>query len=427
MSQYAVEVENVSKEYMLGRELQNRDLQSSVGNLLRLATRRTRQEARQPFQALSDVSLTVNEGEIVGVVGHNGSGKSTLLKIISRITAPTRGRVVLRGRVGSLLEVGTGFHPEMTGRENIYVNGSILGMTQSDIDKQFDEIIAFADIGNFLDTPVKRYSSGMYVRLAFAVAAHLQPEILLVDEVLAVGDANFQKKCLGKMADIGAGGRTILFVSHNLQAITRLCSRVFLLDHGHLIAAGDPHTVIRQYLGVGSGGVAERIYPVSDRTSSEAVRLNAIRACDVDGNTCGDFEIQQTVCFEYDFDVLQDERQISPSLMLYNVEGTILFRHHGAGETNMQPLRRGRYISRVEIPPNLLNEGPITLEAALLSHQPSYTRHVHIVDALAVTIVDRHLSGGARGGYAGTINGAVRPALTWVTQPVTQPLLVEKV
>ena len=253
----SIEVEHISKQYQLGRELDNSDLHGSIKNLVKVMLGREGRKERQAFKALDDVSLKVNEGEIVGIVGHNGSGKSTLLKIISRITAPTSGKVTLRGRVGSLLEVGTGFHAELTGRENIYVNGSILGMSQAEIDRHFDEIVAFADIGNFLDTPVKRYSSGMYVRLAFAVAAHLQPEILLVDEVLAVGDANFQKKCLGKMGEIGASGRTVVFVSHNLQAIMRLCSRAFLLDHGKLIAEGDPQTVIRSYLQSDNGGVAE--------------------------------------------------------------------------------------------------------------------------------------------------------------------------
>jgi lipopolysaccharide transport system ATP-binding protein len=203
----------------------------------------------EEFWALKDVSFDVRQGEVLGIIGRNGAGKSTLLKILSRITEPTQGRIVLSGRVGSLLEVGTGFHPELTGRENIFLNGAILGMTQREIRRKFDEIVAFAEVGKFLDTPVKHYSSGMYVRLAFAVAAHLEPEILIVDEVLAVGDAEFQKKCLGKIGDVARKhGRTVLFVSHNAEAIARLCTRVLLLESGRIRAIGDTKTVVSAYL-----------------------------------------------------------------------------------------------------------------------------------------------------------------------------------
>jgi lipopolysaccharide transport system ATP-binding protein len=202
--------------------------------------------------ALKDVSFEVQEGEVLGIIGRNGAGKTTLLKILSRVTEPTKGEVKIRGRVGSLLEVGTGFHPELTGRENIFLNGAILGMRKEEIKKKFDEIVAFAEIEKFLDTPVKRYSSGMYVRLAFAVAAHLEPEILIVDEVLAVGDAQFQKKCLGKMGDVAKEGRTVLFVSHNLQSISELCNKTFLLDRGMVINRGKTEDVINNYVNIGT-------------------------------------------------------------------------------------------------------------------------------------------------------------------------------
>ena len=208
--------------------------------------------------ALRDVSFDVMRGNAVGVIGRNGAGKSTLLKILSRITEPTEGSVDIRGRVGSLLEVGTGFHPELTGRENIYLNGAILGMRRSEITRKFDEIVSFAEIEKFLDTPVKRYSSGMYVRLAFAVAAHLEPEILVVDEVLAVGDLAFQKKCLGKMEDVAGGGRTVLFVSHNMNAIQRLCSTCMLLEHGQLVAYGDTDQVVMRYVSTSSSTVSPK-------------------------------------------------------------------------------------------------------------------------------------------------------------------------
>ncbi len=207
------------------------------------------QASKEEFWALKDVSFEVKRGEVVGIIGRNGAGKSTLLKILSRITEPTEGRVTLRGRVASLLEVGTGFHPELTGRENIFLNGAILGMSKAEIRKKFDEIVAFAEVERFLDTPVKRYSSGMYVRLAFAVAAHLEPEILVVDEVLAVGDAEFQKKCLGKMKDVATGGRTVLFVSHNMHAVRRLCSSGIFLQSGRLMQKGELEPIVRMYEG----------------------------------------------------------------------------------------------------------------------------------------------------------------------------------
>src|SRR5262245_20853004 len=252
MNAPVIRVEDLSKEYVIGardkandtfREIIASSLSSPFRRLCKLGGHVTEEER---FWALKDVSFEVHEGEVVGIICHNGAGKSTLLKVLSRITAPTRGRVEIRGRVASLLEVGTGFHPELTGRENIYLNGAILGMTRGEIRRKFDEIVAFADIEKFLETPVKRYSSGMYVRLAFAVAAHLEPEILIIDEVLSVGDAEFQKKCLGKMGDVAGCGRTVLFVSHNLGAIRSLCSRAILLCNGELVA----HDTVTHTLGL---------------------------------------------------------------------------------------------------------------------------------------------------------------------------------
>ncbi len=263
MSDLAIRVENLSKLYRIGKAQQRHDtlrdvlvdgLRGSMQRLSSFVLRRSslsdegRRTDGEHIWALKDVSFEVQRGEVVGVIGRNGAGKSTLLKILSRITEPTSGRAEIHGRVGSLLEVGTGFHPELTGRENIYLNGAILGMKRAEIDRKFDEIVAFAEIEKFLDTPVKRYSSGMYVRLAFAVAAHLEPEILLVDEVLAVGDAAFQKKCLGKMGDVAKEGRTVLFVSHNMAAVENLCGRGFLLRNGRLASMGMIHEVVESYL-----------------------------------------------------------------------------------------------------------------------------------------------------------------------------------
>src|SRR5947209_2057956 len=261
-----IKVENLSKQYRIGTHLDSyRTLRDTIMAALAAPWRSLRRlpglgsshessrdgkSAGEMFWALQNVSFEVQPGEVVGIIGRNGAGKSTLLKVLSRITEPTSGRVTLRGRVGSLLEVGTGFHSELTGRENIYLNGAILGMSQREIARKFDEIVAFAEIDQFLDTPVKRYSSGMYVRLAFAVAAHLELEILIVDEVLAVGDNSFQRKCLGKMDEAGHSGRTILYVSHNMASVLNLCQKVIVLDTGRVIFAGTAEEGVRRYMGL---------------------------------------------------------------------------------------------------------------------------------------------------------------------------------
>jgi lipopolysaccharide transport system ATP-binding protein len=254
----AISVRNVSKEFVLGERGRYYTLRETLGEALRLRRRRPRpaeaagSRGVDRLWALKDVSFDVAPGEVVGIIGHNGAGKSTLLKILSRITEPTEGEIEIYGRVSSLLEVGTGFHSELTGRENIFLNGSILGMKKREIDAKFDEIVDFSGVERFLDTPVKRYSSGMQVRLAFAVAAHLEPEVLLVDEVLAVGDAEFQRKCLGKMSDVARGGRTILFVSHNMAAVERLCGRCILLGAGQLVRQGETNSIISHHLNEGA-------------------------------------------------------------------------------------------------------------------------------------------------------------------------------
>lgn len=260
MSLPMIEINNVSKEYRLGAiggQTLNAELQSKIARLRGKEDPNTKIGARQPtgknerFLALDGVSFSVRPGEAVGIIGHNGAGKSTLLKLISRVTAPSGGEILLRGRVASMLEVGTGFHPELTGRENVYLNGAILGMTKAEIDAKFDEIVAFAEMEQFIDTPVKRYSSGMYVKLAFSVAAHLDSEIMIMDEVLAVGDAKFQNKCLGKMGDeASSNNRTILYVSHNMSTIQRLCTRVIVLDHGRVVYDGDTAGGVARYLSV---------------------------------------------------------------------------------------------------------------------------------------------------------------------------------
>ena len=291
MGSIAVRVENLGKQYRIGRRKPSYGtLRDSIADVVSAPFRRWRDGpgskagSEDTIWALQGVSFEVQQGEVVGIIGRNGAGKSTLLKILSRITEPTTGMLEIRGRLGSLLEVGTGFHAELTGRENIYLNGSILGMRRTEIKARFDEIVAFAEIDRFIDTPVKHYSSGMYLRLAFSVAAHLEPEILVVDEVLAVGDAAFQRKCLNKMEDVGRQGRTVFFVSHSMPAITRLCARAILLHDGTLARDGTAHEVAGAYLNSGLGTTAAREWTKAARTpGSDAVRLRAVRVRTEDG------------------------------------------------------------------------------------------------------------------------------------------------
>ena len=287
MSNLAIRVDGLSKRYKIGLARQRRDtLRDEIMGLLSVFRSNGHAHGSHPSDtiwALKDVSFEVNKGDVLGIVGRNGAGKSTLLKILSRITEPTEGRAEVHGHVGSLLEVGTGFHTELTGRENVYLNGAILGMKKSEIKRKFDEIVSFAEIEQFVDTPVKRYSSGMYMRLAFAVAAHLEPEILIIDEVLAVGDINFQKKCLGKMGDVAKQGRTVLFVSHNMAAIQSLCSRGIMLDAGRVTCAGVVHDVVKKYF---EEGQALQSFPLRDRVDRSgdgSVRIVSISVDTADG------------------------------------------------------------------------------------------------------------------------------------------------
>ncbi|MDO8502342.1 MAG: ABC transporter ATP-binding protein [Gemmatimonadaceae bacterium] len=311
MSQTAIKVEGLAKSYRIARALGRqpyRTLQEEVIALPKNLWKRAlgRSDTMETFWALDDVSFEVMEGEVVGIIGRNGAGKSTLLKILSRITEPTRGRAEIYGRVGALLEVGTGFHPELTGRENIFLSGAILGMRKSEIARQFDAIVDFAGVEQFIDTPTKRYSSGMYTRLAFAVAAHLEPEILLVDEVLAVGDAEFQKKCLGKMEDVAGEGRTVFFVSHNTQAVRQLCTRGILLEHGRVAADGPTDSTLAVYnqrLRELRVDAETGVNNPENRRGSGAVRFTAVSVEDLDGNERYTFAMGDTVRFRLTFTV----------------------------------------------------------------------------------------------------------------------------
>jgi len=378
----------------------------------------------ETFWALKDVSFDVHRGEIVGIIGRNGAGKSTLLKILSRITDPTTGEVELSGRTGSLLEVGTGFHPELTGRENIFLNGAILGMKRAEIAARFDEIIAFAGTEKFLDTPVKYYSSGMYMRLAFAIAAHLEPEILIVDEVLAVGDAEFQKKCLGKMGDISKSGRTILFVSHNMQAIARLCKRAILLQNGAIVKDGDAAEVTNIYLRDTLPSAAHHEWDLPNAPGNEIVRLRAVRAHSAEGKVSDAFDVREPIGIDLVFDVLEDGHVLTPNIHVINEHDTTVFVSMEQGKAWFRrPRPRGRYCSTVWLPGNFLPEGTFKIHAALTTYfsekvaawEPSMKVHLHEDNVVGFRVADCHGGISARGDFQGHLPGIVRPLLDWET------------
>jgi lipopolysaccharide transport system ATP-binding protein len=377
--------------------------------------RRTDREAEE-FFALKGVSFDIRQGEIVGLIGRNGAGKSTLLKILSRITEPTSGRAEVHGRLGSLLEVGTGFHPELTGRDNVFLNGAILGMRRQEIAARFDEIVEFSGVSQFIDTPVKRYSSGMYLRLAFAVAAHLDTEILVVDEVLAVGDASFQKKCLAKMEDVGQHGRTVVFVSHNMMAVTRLCQRTILLDEGRVLDDGPSHEIVGSYLRSGFGTSAVREWnDVARAPGNEVVRLRAVRIRAESGESSEAIDIRSPVGIEMEFDVLQPGHSLVPSYHFHNEEGVCIFiavDHDPEWKGRTRPA--GHFVSTAWIPGNFLAEGTVVVNAAVSTMSPGI---IHFLerDAVAFQVIDSLDGDSARGEYAGHISGIVRPLLKWTT------------
>jgi lipopolysaccharide transport system ATP-binding protein len=335
----------------------------------------------------------------------------------------------MKGRVGSLLEVGTGFHQELTGRENVYLNGAILGMTRRDIDKRFDEIVAFSEVEKFIDTPVKHYSSGMTLRLAFAVAAHLEPEVLIVDEVLAVGDAQFQKKCIQKMEDVGGEGRTVLFVSHNMPAVSRMCQRVITLDGGRLVDDGPAHTVVHSYMSIGSGTMSERIWdePAS-APGGDVVILRAARIRTKEGNLTETVDINQPVGVDIEYDVIQSGHVLAPQMGLVSDEGEDLFLSLDVDpEWRMRSRPAGRYVSTAWIPGNLLTEGMCLVTVALWVSMPSRIFQFSEPQVLGFQVIDNmDASNSSRGDWLGDIPGVVRPLLEWETKYYENKILSSK-
>ena len=425
MNDIAIRVENLSKQFHIGALKKNRNFREALIDGLKapfwhaaklLQGKSTDAKSDETFWALKDVSFEIRRGETVGIIGGNGAGKSTLLKIISRITEPTGGFADIHGRVSSLLEVGTGFHPELTGRENIYLNGAILGMKKADIKRKYDEIVSFSGVEKFIDTPVKHYSSGMFLRLAFAVAAHLEPDILIVDEVLAVGDARFQKKCLDKMKEVGQEGRTVLFVSHSMQAITRLCKRAILLKEGYVLMDGPSHQVVGSYVSEGHRTKALREWPDSrEAPGGNVARLRAVRVRAKEGAITESVDIRQPVFIEMEYDVLKEGFILLPHYILVNEEGVTAF-----GINDVDPVWRkrprpvGRYVSRAVIPGNLLSEGTYLVEAALITLDPIISQFSER-DVVGFLVFDSLDGDSARGDYAGEMDGIVRPLLEWKT------------
>jgi lipopolysaccharide transport system ATP-binding protein len=418
-----IRVENLGKRYRIGlAPIQYQTLSENITNVLRAPLRAIRRvqvprdDAKDTIWALRDVSFDVEQGQVLGIIGRNGAGKSTLLKVLSHITEPTTGSVTIQGRVGSLLEVGTGFHPELTGRENIFLNGAILGMKRKEIDNKFDEIVDFSEVEQFIDTPVKRYSSGMYLRLAFAVAAHLEPEILVVDEVLAVGDAEFQKKCLGKMGDVAQQGRTVLFVSHNMSAVLRLTQESLVLEKGRLVMRAPSPQSVDYYLSAGHSQAGERFWD-DDEVPPSAAPFHpvALRLCDGRGKVVDTVRSTEPFQIEVEYRLSAPLTGLRIGLYLYNTRGEPVFTTFDTDAPDLfekhTSRAAGHYISRCTVPANLLNQGRF----AVGMNASTYNIKRYFEDEQALDFnVD--VSGAPGMQWAETRQGPVRPRLEWTIE-----------
>jgi lipopolysaccharide transport system ATP-binding protein len=414
----AIDVEGLSKRYRIG------ELQAAYGtlreSLSHVGKRLTGQEHHRGYEeiwALRDVSFHVEEGEALGIIGRNGAGKSTLLKVLTRITTPTAGRAEIRGRVGSLLEVGTGFHPELTGRENVYLNGAILGMKRREINAKLGEIAEFSGVERFLDTPVKRYSSGMHVRLAFSVAAHFEPEILLVDEVLSVGDAEFQQRCLGRMENFGQTGRTVLFVSHSMQAVAQLCERAIWIQDGAIVEDGPSEQVVARYLQRVAGSESSRSWSdLESAPGDDLVRLRSLRIVREDGSTADFVDVREPVGIEVRFEVLRNGVPVFPKIKV-NTGGNVAFNAMDVDPRWREPTAPGEYVATAWIPGNFLNEGLMYAYADICSiDAPKLHHHLTGYQAVSFHVQDPGEGDSARGAFTGQWKGVVRPLLEWTCE-----------
>ncbi|MFQ4139751.1 ABC transporter ATP-binding protein [Nodosilinea sp. PGN35] len=421
MTDTVIRVENLSKKYIVGHQKNGSystlrekiaDGTKAIGRMLTHGEK-VENSSHEEFWALKDVSFEVKQGDRLGIIGRNGAGKSTLLKILSRITEPTSGEITIHGRVASLLEVGTGFHPELTGRENIFLNGAILGMSKVEISKKFDEIVAFAEIEKFLDTPVKRYSSGMYVRLAFAVAAHLEPEILIIDEVLAVGDVGFQKKCLGKMEDVAKQGRTVILVSHNMLTVQDLCQKSMWLHHGDLLQYGNSQGVISNYLQSSFDTSTQRIWEDSKTApGNEIVRLKYACVRPKQGTPNSHITVCDPIVIEFQFQNFKAGAYLNVSIQVYNEYGILVFESAPVYDTGWldSPFPEGIFRYLCHIPGDLLNNGCYKLIFYITENQNISL--VKVNDILTFEVLD---SMQKRAGWYGSWDGAIRPILRWET------------
>jgi lipopolysaccharide transport system ATP-binding protein len=421
-----IDFSHVSKRYIVRSD--GSDAAAAGGRLARQLKRlRSRAEA---FWALQDVSFQVQRGEALGIIGQNGAGKSTILKLLSSITAPTAGEIAIDGRLSALIEVGSGFHPELSGRENIYLSGSILGMRRRDIDTKLERIVEFAGVRHFIDTPVKRYSSGMYVRLGFAIAAHLEPDILLLDEVLAVGDASFQAKCIQRIKELEAGGTTIVFISHDLTAVERICDRAILMRSGKIVAEGLPREVIKAYHevdvsptrfgGAGSLAAAHREWREADTAAGdEVVRLRSARIRTRDGATLGAHDVRFPIGIEVVYDVLDEGHLLIPNYHVIRDDGTYLFGMQDvATEWRRRPRPVGRFMSTAWLPGNFMAPGTYSVDVAVSSHVPLARVHALVAGAVSFQIADHFGGDSARGDYMGDYPGVIRPMVDWTTDVV---------
>jgi len=414
-----ITVEDVSKRYRKGQtgyHTLREDLYNLSGSLFHLRKKRLEDADEKHILALKDVSFQIEQGERVGVIGRNGSGKTTLLRLLAGITRPTHGKIAVKGRLGVLIELMAGFHPELTGRENVYLNGAIMGMTQKEVRRKFDEIVAFAELEDFIDTPIKRYSSGMHVRLGFAVAAHLDPEILLVDEVLAVGDAAFQKKCLGKMSVAAQEGRTVVFVSHNMTAVKSLCNRAIWLQDGRVKEDGEPGIVVSKYLETSSSIVSGKVWnDAATAPGNDRARVHAVRFVDADGRSMTLADIEDPIMVEVEYWVLVPGTVLNVSISLFSQEEVYVLASPSITDRNwyQRPHPAGLFRSRCTIPGRFLNQGQYRLTALLVE---SVIRPNIIAQLDKVVTIDMIDTGASRKGYFGYWGGVVRPVLEWETE-----------